>query len=510
MTVAALFVLSIFGAQLVRLQGLDSSAVAAEALKQRLADETIPAMRGVIRSSDGVVLASSVIRETVAVDQTVVCTYGTGSDTCDDSTAPSAVAAATVKLAPLLDTSPEALQPLLTGTAKYRVLDRNVTEDTWNKIDALHIPGVYRDRREARSERIYPQGATTASLVGFTLNDGTPGGGVEQMLDSTLKGTPGNAAYEAAADGTVIPAGVREITPARNGRDVTLTINSNLQWYAQNALAAKVKQTAALSGTVVAMDARTGKLLALASYPKFDPNNLAKATGSLANRAFNDVFEPGSTGKIMTVAAAMQEGNVTASTPVVIPSPLHRSDSWFHDAEPHGTEYRTVAGVLAESSNIGTILIGEKMPPKTLETYFRKFGLGLHLGHRLPGRGVRHPRSLAELERHPALHGGLRPGAVGDRDPGRRGLPDHRQRRRPGPAAAGRRHRELRRDLPGSPPGRRDPGRVHPGGLRPQPDARGRRQQPGHRPPGADPRLPGRRQDRHRRPLRRGRQRYRG
>ncbi len=385
MTVAVLFVLSIFGAQLVRLQGLDASAVAAEALKQRLADETLPAMRGVIRSSDGVVLASSVIREVVAVDQTVVCTFGTGSDTCHDNTAPSAVAAATVKLAPLLGTTPEALQPLLTGTARYQVLDQNVTEDTWNKIEALHIPGVYRDRREARSERIYPQGATTASLVGFTLNNGDPGGGVEQMLNSTLKGIPGKAAYEAAADGTVIPAGVQEITPARNGRDVTLTINSNLQWYAQNALAAKVKQTAALSGTVVAMDVKTGKLLALASYPSFDPNNVAKATGSLANRAFTDVFEPGSTGKIMTVAAALQEGNVTPTTPVVIPSQLHRYGSWFHDAEPHGTEYRTVAGALAESSNMGAILMGETMRPKTLETYFRRFGLGSTSGIGFPG-----------------------------------------------------------------------------------------------------------------------------
>jgi cell division protein FtsI (penicillin-binding protein 3) len=388
MTVAVLFVFSIFGAQLVRLQGLDSSAVAAQALKQRRATETIPAMRGVIRSSDGVVLASSVIRETVFADQTAVCTYGTHSDTCDDSTAPSAIAAATAKLAPLLDTTPDALRPLLTGTVQYRYLDHNVTDDTWNKIEALHIPGIYRDRTVAATDRIYPQGATTASLVGFTLDDGSPGGGVEQMLDPILRGTPGSAAYEAAADGTVIPAGVQEITPAKNGRDVTLTINSNLQWYAQNALAAKVRQTRALSGTVVAMDVRTGRLLALASYPSFDPNNLAKATGSLANLAFNDVFEPGSTGKIMTVAAAMQEGNVTPTTPVVIPGQLHRYDTWFHDAEPHGTEYRTVAGALAQSSNLGAILMGETMRPTTLESYFRKFGLGSTSGIGFPGEAA--------------------------------------------------------------------------------------------------------------------------
>ena len=140
-----------------------------------------------------------------------------------------------------------------------------------------------------------------------------------------------------------------------------MTINSNLQWYAQNALAAKVEQTGALSGTVVAMDVRTGKLLALASYPSFDPNNVGAAKGSLVNKAFNDVFEPGSTGKIMTMAAALQQGTVTPTTPVIIPSQLQRWDAYFHDAEPHGTEYRTVAGALAESSNLGTILVGETM-----------------------------------------------------------------------------------------------------------------------------------------------------
>jgi cell division protein FtsI (penicillin-binding protein 3) len=388
MTIAVLFVFTVFAAQLVRLQGLDSSAVAAEALAQRTADQTIPAVRGVIRSSDGVVLASSVIRETVAADQTAVCTYGTGKETCNAQDAPTAIAAATAKLAPLLGTTPDALRPKLTGSLRYRILDKNVSEDTWHQIAALGIPGIYRDPAGASAERIYPQGTTTASLVGFTIDQGKPGGGVEEMLNSVLKGTPGSAQFETAADGTVIPAGRQEITPARNGRGVTLTINSNLQWYAQNALAEKVKQTGALSGTVVAMDARTGRLLALASYPSFDPNNVGAAKGSLVNKAFNDVFEPGSTGKIMTVAAALEEGNVTPRTPVVIPGQLHRFDTYFHDSHPHGTEYRTVAGTLAESSNLGTILIGETMRPKTLYTYFRKFGLGSTSGMGFPGESA--------------------------------------------------------------------------------------------------------------------------
>ncbi len=389
MTLAVLFVFSIFATQLVRLQGLDSAAVATEALRQRTTlPDILPALRGDILSSDGVVLAAGVVRQTVAVDQKAVCTYGTGKDTCDPATAPTAIAAAAAKLAPLLDTTPDALQPLLTGTLAYKVLDKDVSDGTWIRISALGIPGVYRDLQGAEPVRLYPQGPTTASLIGFTVRNGKPWGGVESMMDSTLRGKPGSAIYETAADGTPIPAGRQEVTPAVNGRNVTLTIDSNLQWYAQNALAAKIKQTGALSGTVVAMNAKTGQLLAVASYPSFDPNNVSSGNGALANRAFNDVFEPGSTAKIMTIAAAMQEGKVTPTTPVVIPSRLHRFDTWFHDAEPHGTEYRTVAGALAQSSNMGAVLIGETMTPKTLESYFRKFGLGSPSGMGFPAESA--------------------------------------------------------------------------------------------------------------------------
>ena len=106
---------------------------------------------------------------------------------------PTAISAATAKLAPLLGTTPDALRPKLTGDLRYRVLDKNVTQDTWHQIAALGIPGVYLDPAGAKAERIYPQGSTTASLVGFTINGGKPGGGVEEMLNSVLKGTPGSA-----------------------------------------------------------------------------------------------------------------------------------------------------------------------------------------------------------------------------------------------------------------------------------------------------------------------------
>jgi len=166
---------------------------------------------------------------------------------------------------------------------------------------------------------------------------------------------------------------------------VRLTIDSDLQWFAQNAIAQKVNETGALSGTVVVMKVRTGELAAVASYPSFDPNNIAKATGDLGNRAFGDAFEPGSTAKVMTAAAALQEGVATPATPVVVPDRLPRADQSFRDSHEHGTERLTFAGVIAQSSNIGTMMVGEKVPPATLESYFRGFGVGAPTGIHFPG-----------------------------------------------------------------------------------------------------------------------------
>jgi cell division protein FtsI (penicillin-binding protein 3) len=396
LTVACLFVLSVFGAQLVRIQGFDATAVAQEAQLKREAAQIIPAMRGQVLASDGTVLASSVVREVVVADQTAVCTFGTKKNTCDPATAEEAVQKAATELAPLLNTTVSELVPELTGTSRYRILSRDVTPLTWNTISALGIPGINRDRRETRSERTYPQGSTTAALVGFMTGAGEPGGGVEVMMQKHLVGTPGKQTFELGRDGTIIPVGESSLVPAVDGNDVTLTINSSLQWYAQNALAQRIKETKAKSGTVVIEDVKTGNLLAVASYPSFDPStDIGKKGTRLSNVAFTDVFEPGSTSKIMTMAAALEEGEVTPSTPVVIPNRLPRYDANFKDSHEHATEYRTVAGTLAESSNIGTILVSETMKSKTLESYFRKFGLGATSGTGFPGesRGLLEPSS---------------------------------------------------------------------------------------------------------------------
>jgi cell division protein FtsI (penicillin-binding protein 3) len=209
------------------------------------------------------------------------------------------------------------------------------------------------------------------------------------MMEDDLQGTPGKQTFEVGRDGTAIPAGHSTLTPAVDGEDVRLTVDPSLQWYAQNALAQQIRSSGAKSGYVVIMDARSGDLLSVASYPTFNPNtDVGKAGVDLDNKAFSDVFEPGSTAKIMTMAAALEERTVTPSTPVVIPNRLPRYDANFQDAHDHPTLYRTVAGTLAESSNIGTVLVSETLKPSTLEAYFRKFGLGSTTGTGYPGESA--------------------------------------------------------------------------------------------------------------------------
>lgn len=381
--IAALFVLSLFAAQLVRIQGIDSAEVARDALRQRTLSESIPAQRGTIYDAHETVLAISAERRRVIVDQTAVPEYT--RDVGGEQTTVG-VAGAAEQLASLLDKDEQDLRVALTGDRRYTVLAANISPLTWRKISALGIPGIYSERATQRS---YPQSTTVASLVGFVQpHDQTAGGGLELMLDDILKGEQGEATYEIAQDGSRLPSAGSAGSSARPGQDVKLTIDNDVQWYAQNALAAKVEETDALSGTVVVQRVETGEMVALASYPTFDPNDIGDADGVFANLAFSDVFEPGSTSKIMTVAAGLEEGTIEADTPMIIPDHLQRYDATLRDSHPHPIEYRTVGGALAESSNVGMMLIGETMEPRTMESYFRKFGLGSSTGLGFPGESA--------------------------------------------------------------------------------------------------------------------------
>lgn len=387
--IAIAFVVSLFAAQLVKIQGLESSGVSAAALDSRAQKVTIPAHRGQVLDRNGVVLANSVDRRNVTGDSLAISQY---EKSVGGEQTRVGLKGAAQDMAPILgQQESELLAKLKKAYAKksrFTYLAKDIAPTQWRSIQNLGIPGVVSEQTVRRE---YPQGTSTAPLVGWVNGDGKPGGGIEQMLNTELDGKPGVHLYERARDGSPIATGEGKDVKAVPGKNVRLTIDNDLQWYTQNVLAKRVKDTKGLSGTAVVMDVKTGKIRAAASYPSFDPNDLSSAKGSyLQMRPFTEVYEPGSTSKAVTMAAALDQGVVTAKTPVTVPNRIKRAGRPFRDSHDHPTERLTTAGVLAQSSNIGTVLVGEKMPKKTVHDYLTDFGMGSRTGVGFPGesRGI--------------------------------------------------------------------------------------------------------------------------
>ena len=373
MLLVVLFVFTIFAGQLFRIQAFDASATQAAALSKRSVTSITPAMRGKILDTNGQILADSVERFTVVADPTAVKEY---TLKVDDVRTKVGVTRAAADVAPMLGMDVSSLTTLFTrANTRYVILKTDVNPAVWRQIRALGIPGIGAERTAAR---VYPTAMALGQLVGFVKpSDQSPAGGIEWMLNSTLAGKPGTIVAEQGRDGNIIPGSQRVDTQVVDGRDVKLTIDSDLQWYAQNALAKQVDAVGAESGTAVVIEVATGKVRAAANYPSFDPNDISTAkVANTRNMSFSDAFEPGSTGKLMTMAAALEEKVVTPDTGVIVPNRLPRGGGNFKDNENHTVEDMTATGVIAKSSNIGTMLIGERVPKATMEAYYRKFGVG--------------------------------------------------------------------------------------------------------------------------------------
>jgi cell division protein FtsI (penicillin-binding protein 3) len=365
-------VLSLFTGRLLQLQAVDGNGYAQRAEAGRTRTVVLPATRGEITDIHGAVLATSVAAKNVTVDQTLV-------------TDPAAEAMA---LAPVLGEDAAGLLQKLTGTKRFAYVALQVTPEVWKQVAALKLPGIF---SEDTTQRVYPDGTLAASIVGFVGRDGKGLGGVELGRQSTLAGTDGSDTYEAAAGGHEIPTASSSKTAAVDGSTVRLTIDRDIQWQAEQSLAAQVKASRAESGTVVVMDPKTGAILALATVPSFDPMDPGAAdVADRGNRALSDIYEPGSTSKIMTAAAALQEGTVTANTEITVPNTIERGGKTFHDDVSHSTWHLTLTGVLAKSSNIGAIQVGESIGRDKLYDYLTKFGIGQPTGLDFPGesRGI--------------------------------------------------------------------------------------------------------------------------
>jgi len=378
-------IMFLFGLRLVQVQALQANNYRERAVNEMEKVKTLQAPRGDITDINGVPFARSVAATSIVVDQTQILN-------------PAKVAAF---VAPILNMSVSDVQTALTGKRKWNMVAENAKPATWLKLASAidqynrQFPGMSPERiigffPERSYIREYPSGSLIASLIGFVNRDGVGATGLESSMNSTITGKQGKYSF---ANGykAEIPGSQSEIIPAQAGTSIRLTVDRDIQWVASKAIADVVKSSRALSGTVIVMDPKTGQILAHATAPTFDPNNTSKvALVAMRNPSVQDVYEPGSTGKVMTLAAALEEKKITPETVLTIPYALKRSVKVFHDHEPHPTQRLTTAGVLAVSSNTGSIKIGEMLSNVKLYDYLTKFGIGTKTGSGLPGesRGI--------------------------------------------------------------------------------------------------------------------------
>ncbi|MDF3149510.1 penicillin-binding protein 2 [Streptomyces sp. T21Q-yed] len=403
-SLALTLVLIAFVVRLLQVQAVDASTYAAKAEKNRYVGYTLAAVRGGITDRNGVALATSVDAYDITADPTL---FSREQLKIDDG--PEQAAAL---LAPILGQEPEAIVKKLRPANKnlrYTLLASRQTPQVWKQIKDLKSALATKAERDkstvnvlagvlsvASSKRVYPNGDLAAGILGWVNADGKGGGGIEQQLNKQLSGKDGEIRY-AQSGGRQVPTAGSTETPAVPGSDVELTIDRDIQWAAQNAISEQVAKSRADRGYVIVQDTRTGEILAMANSPGFDPNDLSAASGeNMGNAAVQDAYEPGSTAKVMSMAAVLEEGVATPGTYVVVPNRLHRGDRLFKDDIDHATWFLTLNGVLAKSSNIGTILatgqLGRTQPQvnKVLYDYLRRFGLGSYSGLGFPGetRGI--------------------------------------------------------------------------------------------------------------------------
>ena len=372
---------SLYAGKLFQIQALESTALAQEALEQRMRSSTLLAHRGDVLDRDGQVLASTVELRDITVDQTLVATYVDPED--PRRAGPRAAAAA---MAPVLGVDVETLTEGLDGDARFAYLVRGVQPEVWREVAALRVVGVF---SEQASRRTYPSGQVAGGVMGFVGDEGHGLAGLEMSLDEQLSGEDGFLRYEVSGESRSarpIPGGATEEQDPVDGADVVLSLDRDLQWMAEDALVEAVRTSGAESATAIAMRVDTGELLVMANAPGFDPNDPGAAVAeNRGNRAVGEIFEPGSTSKVITVAAALEEGVVAPTTPFEVADTIVRGGSRFKDSHQHPVQRLTVAGVIAESSNVGTILTGEALTNEQLHAWFGEFGYGRPTGLGLPG-----------------------------------------------------------------------------------------------------------------------------
>ena len=379
-TVLALALFATIGVRLVVLQVVESPESVQRLMQQRqdrLTEVLLPAPRGSILDRGGEVLAHSVEARYIYADPELVRN-------------PRAVAS---KLYALLGVERSKLIKLMSkqkrpggGSVRFVYLARGVDVAVADQIAAMNLPGIREDRDERRD---VPGADLAANLIGFTGEDHTGLEGLEARYDELLRGTDGKRVFETGRGqlDKEIPGGYHLMIPASPGTSLQLTVDRDLQFEVQRILGERMEEVDATVGGAVVLDVQTGEVLAQASYPSYDAQKpFAAKPADREDVVTSVITDPGSTHKAFIFGAALEEGLIKPDSALAIGPALRRGGFTFADTHPQakGTKM-TMAGLLAYSSNVGTILIADKLGKQRVYEYQQKFGLGRATGEGMPG-----------------------------------------------------------------------------------------------------------------------------
>jgi cell division protein FtsI (penicillin-binding protein 3) len=371
---AILFTFAALGARAAWLQTVRASSLAAMAQMQAKKPISLPAARGTIYDRLGNPLAIGEQATDVDADPMQI------SDPRREARIAAKVLGIPVR--PLY-------RQLSDRSSGFVYVERKAPPKLAARLMKRHLVGF---TFEPDQKRVYPQGTVAAPVLGYAGTDNTGLSGLERELDKELKGTAGRATEVRDALGQAV--NTIQDRPARDGRDVYLTLDSHIQANAEQVLEQTVSEWHAKDATAIVLDPRSGAILGMAQEPGYNANGYPAATAHdlTIDHAVTDVFEPGSVFKVVTIGGALSQHDITPNTEFQVPGSLQVADRVIHDAEPHGTETLKVKEILQRSSNIGTDMIAARyLGESGLKKWMARFGFGRRTGIGFPGesKGLR-------------------------------------------------------------------------------------------------------------------------
>ncbi|QIM16384.1 penicillin-binding protein 2 [Leucobacter insecticola] len=383
----------VFFIRLIDVQLVSAAALNEDAANKRAVPVVIPSLRGDIVDRNGEILATTDVRYDVQLSpKNTKLNKGSfwradpeGGIGNVEVTAEEAF----VEIAAITGQTPEELQKIVDDAlavnekSDFAYVIRSVDLTVLNRLKALGIPWL---TFESHHTRTYPNGAVAGNIIGFSGFEDVPQSGVEVSQDKCLTGVDGSENYERSADGVPLPGSVVVTQKAVDGGTVELTIDRDLQWQAQQAINAQTQRVAAEWGLLVILNVKTGELVAVAEDGSVDPNDVdASDPAKREARSFVYPYEPGSTFKSITAAALIDQGLATPLTQNATPDYLEPEPGVrFGDSFSHPVKQWTLAGILTQSSNVGTAMLGTQMSAETRYDYLHKFGIGIATNAGLP------------------------------------------------------------------------------------------------------------------------------